>query len=184
MRKLLILVFYICSIASSYANDDIIKIIDIVGNQRIDSETIESYADVKPEDVYTDKKGNEILKSLFDTELFSNIEINYENNKLSIIIVENPTINLIKFVGNKKINDEDLEIEIQLKERSVYSRSKVKKDIERMLSLYQRNGRLSSEIVPKIEKLDDNRINLTFDIYESEISKVSKIVFIGNEKFT
>ncbi len=184
MRKFLIIFFYLSTFVYSYANDNIIKIIDIVGNQRIDTETIVSYAGVNLEDAYNDQKGNEILKSLFNTELFSNIEIRYENNTLIINIVENPTINLIKFVGNRKVKDEDLQIEIQLKERSVYSRSKVKKDIERMLSLYQRNGRLSTEIVPTIEKLEDNRINLSFDIDESEISKVSKIVFIGNENFS
>ena len=87
-----------------------------------------------------------------------------------INIVENPTINLIKFKGNSKVKDEDLIIEIQLKERSVYSRSKVKKDIERMLSLYQRSGRLSTEIVPKVELLDNNRVNLTYEI-EHDLKK-------------
>ncbi len=184
MQKILIIIIYFFLLGLSYSNDNLIKEIDIVGNQRIDTETIISYADVNLDDVYTDTKGNDILKSLFNTELFSNIEIRYETNTLIINIVENPTINLIKFVGNKKVNDEDLQIEIQLKERSVYSRSKVKKDIERMLSLYQRSGRLSTEIVPKIEKLEDNRINLTFDVVESEISKVSQIIFIGNKNFS
>ena len=184
MKKLFVIIFYLISLAASFANNNTIEEIDIIGNQRIDTETIKSYAEVGPNDVYTDKKGNEILKNLFNTELFSNIEIRYESNTLFINLVENPTINLIKFAGNKKVKDEDLQIEIQLKERSVYSRSKVKRDIERMLSLYQRNGRLSTEVIPKIEKLDDNRINLTFDITESEISKVSKIVFIGNTNFS
>ena len=184
MRKIIIIIFYFCSLAVTYANNDIIDEVEIIGNQRIDNETIISYAKVKLEEVYNDEKGNEILKSLFSTELFSNIEIKFENNLLIINVIENPTINLIKFVGNKKVNDEDLQIEIQLKERSVYSRSKVKKDIERMLSLYQRSGRLSTEIVPKIETLEDNRINLTYNIAESEISKVSRIVFIGNKNFS
>ena len=141
MRKYLVVIFYFCSIVFSHANDNIIKDIKIFGNQRIDTETIKAYADIDLDDVYTDKKGNVILKGLFNTELFSNIELRYENNILFIDIVENPTINLIKFDGNKKVSDEDLLIEIQLKERSVYSRSKVKKDIERMLTLYQRSGR-------------------------------------------
>tara|TARA_B100001057_G_scaffold249542_1_gene249816 strand:- start:2507 stop:4681 length:2175 start_codon:yes stop_codon:yes gene_type:complete len=158
--------------------------IEIIGNQRIDVETIISYSNIDINDNYTESKGNEILKSLFNTELFSNIEIKFNNNKLIISIIENPTINLIKFDGNSKVKDEDLLIEIQLKERSVYSRSKVRKDIERILSLYQRNGRLSSEVVPKVEKLEDNRINLIYEISESEISRVSKIVFIGNNNFS
>ena len=185
MRKLLILLIFFFSVINlSFANDNFVKEIEIVGNQRIDVDTIISYANIELEDNYTDEKGNEILKSLFNTELFSNIEIKFENNKLVISIIENPTINLVKFTGNSKVKDEDLLKEIQLKERSVYSRSKVKRDIERLLSLYQRNGRLSSEVIPKIEKLDTNRINLSYEITESEVSRVSKIIFIGNNSFS
>ncbi len=184
MRKFLISIFFISTIALSYADEGAIKEIQIKGNQRIDVETIISYADVSLNDIYTEEKGNEILKSLFNTELFSSIEIKYTENKLSIDIIENPTINLIKFKGNSKVKDEDLLIEIQLKERSVYSRSKVKKDIERILSLYQRTGRLSTEVIPRVETLDENRVNLSYEIVESEISKVSKIIFIGNNSFS
>ena len=184
MQKFLIIILFLCTITISFAEENLIKKIDINGNQRIDEETIISYANIKLDDIYSEEKGNEILKSLFNTELFSNIEIKYNDNQLSISVVENPTINLIKFKGNSKVKDEDLLLEIQLKERSVYSRSKVKNDIERILTLYQRNGRLSTEVIPKIEPLDTNRINLSYEILESEISKVSKIVFIGNNSFS
>ena len=184
MRKILISIFFLFTITFGYADDDAIKEIQINGNQRIDVETIISYANITLNDIYTEEKGNDILKNLFNTELFSNIEIKFNKNNLIIDIVENPTINLIKFKGNSKVKDEDLLIEIQLKERSVYSRSKVKKDIERILSLYQRNGRLSTEVIPRVETLDENRINLNYEIAESEISKVSKIIFIGNDNFS
>ena len=184
MYKFFALIIFLTSITTSFANENLVNEIEITGNQRIDVETIVSYSNINIKDIYTEKKGNEILKSLFNTELFSNIEIKFNNNKLTISIIENPTINLIKFDGNSKVKDEDLLIEIQLKERSVYSRSKVRKDIERILSLYQRNGRLSTEVVPKIEKLEDNRINLIYEVSESEVSRVSKIVFIGNDNFS
>ncbi len=166
------------------ANELEINKIEIVGNQRVDLETIISYADLETGDQYSNEIGNEILKKLFDTNLFSNIEIAFDNNILTVSVIENPTINLIKFLGNKKVSDTDLLLEIQLKERSVYSRSKVKKDIERMLTLYQRAGRLSTVIDPKVEMLDNNRLNLTYEINESEISDVSKIIFIGNNYFS
>ena len=184
MRKFLIAILLFSTVNVSFASENLVKEIEILGNQRIDIETIISYADIELEDQYNDETGNEILKRLFNTELFSNIEIKFIENKLSISIIENPTINLIKFNGNSKVKDEDLLIEIQLKERSVYSRAKVKKDIERILSLYQRNGRLSTEVIPKIEKLEENRINLSYEIVESEVSKVSKIIFIGNDNFS
>ena len=172
------------SLEFSYANENRIEEIKINGTQRIDIETIISYANVSIGDIYNEELGNQILKDLFDTNLFSNLEVSFENKLLLITIKENPTINLVKFTGNSKIKDEDLIIEISLKERSVYSRSRVKKDIERMLSLYQRSGRLSTEIIPIVELLDNNRINLTYKIEESEIAEVSKIIILGNEIFS
>ena len=185
MKKyLLFLLLFLFLNNNLYANENIINSISIEGVQRVDKETVTSYANISKGDIYTEELGNAVLRNLFETNLFSNIQISFDANILNIKIQENPTINLVKFYGNSKIKDEDLEIEISLKERSVYSRSKVKKDIERMLSLYQRAGRLSSEINPKLEMLDNNRVNLTYEITESDVTKVSNIVILGNSIFS
>ena len=178
---LFIFVFKLNAVASDL---DKIDEINIEGLQRIDVETVISYANIKYGQIYTDELGNNILKDLFDTNLFSNIQISFDQNALNIEVQENPTVNLVKFKGNTKIKDEELLIEISLKERSVYSRTKVKKDIERMLSLYQRSGRLSTEINPTVEVLDNNRVNLVYEIEESDVTKVSSIIIIGNETFS
>ncbi len=180
----LIIFFFIFLSNVSIANENKIVSIDVIGTQRIDIETVISYSKIEIGDIYSEEIGNEILKDLFNTNLFSNIEISFENNLLSINVKENPTINFVKFSGNSKVKDEDLLIEISLKERSVYSRSKVKKDIERMLSLYQRSGRLSTEIEPTVDILDNNRINLTYNIEESDIAEVSKIIILNNKYFS
>ena len=184
VKKLIInLLLFLFLSAPVYADENNILSINVQGTQRIDVETVISYADIEIGQRYNEERGNSVLKKLFDTNLFSNIEIFFENNSLIIVVKENPTINLVKFSGNSKINDDDLLIEISLKERSVYSRSKVKKDIERMLTLYQRAGRLSTEIVPTVELLENNRINLTYEIEESDVAQVSKIIFLGNDVF-
>mgnify|MGYP001176385143 CR=1 FL=1 len=164
--------------------ENIIVSIEINGIQRIEKETVVAYSNINLNDIYTEELGNDALKSLFETDLFSNIEISFKNNSVIITIDENPTINLIKFEGNKKINDEDLLLEIYLKERSIYSRSKIKKDVERMLTLYQRGGRLSTEINPTVELLDNNRVNLTYEIDESDVAEVSNITIVGNNNFS
>ena len=179
-----ILFFFIFLSNVSIANENKIVSIDVIGTQRIDIETVISYSKIEIGDIYSEEIGNEILKDLFNTNLFSNIEISFENNLLSINVKENPTINFVKFTGNSKVKDEDLLIEISLKERSVYSRSKVKKDIERMLSRYQRSGRLSTEIEPIVDILDNNRVNLTYNIEESDIAEVSKIIILNNKFFS
>ena len=160
--------------------DNIIKSINVDGLKRISYETVLTYSLLEEGSVFTDDLSNSSIKSLYDTQLFSDVSITFNEKILTITVIENPTINLVSFEGNKKKKDDDLISEIKLTERSVFSRSKVKEDVKRLLELYQRSGRLSSTIDPSVELLDNNRVNLIFKINESDVSKVSKISYIGN----
>ena len=182
-----VIILFISLTINTYGNelpDDFINSIQVDGVQRIEKETVISYSNISLNSTYTEELGNNALKSLFETDLFSNIEISFKDNNVIIKVSENPTINLIKFEGNKKINDEDLLLELSLRERSIYSRSKVKKDLEKLLTLYQRGGRLSTAINPTAELLENNRVNLTYEIDESDIAEVTKISIIGNQNFS
>ena len=165
-----------------YSNE--IKDIKVEGLQRISYETVLSYGDLSTEKNYSEDLSNNAIKKLYETQLFSDISINYLNNVLTIVVKENPTINLILFEGNKSKKDEDLIVEIKLKERSVFSRSRVKEDVKRLLELYQRSGRLSAQIDPSVELLENNRINLIYKIDEADILNVSKISILGNKFFS
>ena len=134
---------------SAFANEvNDIKEINIDGLQRINYDTVLSYGEVNIDIDYTESLSNNIIKKLYDTQLFSDISVNYIDNILTINVKENPTINLVLFEGNKTKKDEDLIEEIKLKERSVFSRNRVKEDVKRILELYQRSGRLSAQVDP------------------------------------
>ena len=170
---------------SAFANEvNDIKEINIDGLQRINYDTVLSYGEVNIDIDYTESLSNNIIKKLYDTQLFSDISVNYIDNILTINVKENPTINLVLFEGNKTKKDEDLIAEIKLKERSVFSRNRVKEDVKRILELYQRSGRLSAQVDPSVELLDNNRVNLIFKIDEAKVLSVSKITIIGNKVFT
>jgi len=174
-----------CCFSLSYVYaDDSIEIINVNGLQRISYDTVLSYSDLDLKTIYSETLSNSAIKKLYDTQLFSDVSINYIDGALTISVKENPTVNLVFFEGNKSKKDEDLLAEIKLTERTVFSRSKVKEDVKRLLELYQRSGRLSAKIDPSVELLDNNRINLIYKIDEANIIKVSKINIIGNKAFT
>ncbi len=110
LKKFKILYFLFLSFiylnSATLANDNRIENINVIGTQRIDIETVVSYSNTNLGDVYSEELGNQILKDLFNTNLFSNLEISFENNSLLIEVKENPTINLVKFTGNSKIKDQ------------------------------------------------------------------------------
>jgi outer membrane protein insertion porin family len=184
MRKIFLILIFTFFGNPIFADVFFIDEIEINGVERIERETVLSYSKLNIDNPYSNEIGNIALKSLYETDLFSDVKIQFIDGLLKITVRENPTINLIKFIGNDKKNDSDLLSEISLRDRSIYSRSKVKKDVKKLLSLYQRSGRLSTEVIPKVETLKDNRVNLIFEINESDIVSVSKITFIGNNVFS
>ncbi len=184
MRKIFLILIFTFFGNPIFADVFYIDEIEINGVERIERETVLSYSKLNIDNPYSNEIGNIALKSLYKTDLFSDVKIQFIDGLLKITVRENPTINLIKFIGNDKKNDSDLLSEISLRDRSIYSRSKVKKDVKKLLSLYQRSGRLSTEVIPKVETLKDNRVNLIFEINESDIVSVSKITFIGNNVFS
>jgi outer membrane protein insertion porin family len=124
------------------------------------------------------------LKRLFVTGLFADVNLERSNGTLVINVTENPVVNRIAFEGNKRIESNDLELELQLKPRIVFTRTKVQQDVQRLLRLYRVSGRFAAHIEPKVVRLNQNRVDLIFEIDEGPLSKIRNISFIGNKKFS
>jgi len=169
---------------SAYGNLDIISDIVVKGNQRIEVDTVKSYIFVQKGDVYNEKEVDRSLKSLFNTGLFSDVKIGRVGSALVIEVAENPIINRIVFEGNKYKKDDKLYEEIRLRPRIVFSRSKVRADVQRLLEIYRRGGRFAASIEPKVIQLEQNRVNLVFEITEGPKSSIGKINFMGNVKYS
>lgn len=163
---------------------DVINSILAQGNRRIGFETIKSFAGLQEGQNINQQDISNALKNLYDTELFTDIELSFNNGNLLIKLEENPTINGVFFEGNKRIDDDILQAETSLKPRDVYSKSKINEDVKRIQNLYEKSGRYHTNIVPKIIKLEQNRINLVYEIEEKQKARIIKINFIGNESFS
>jgi outer membrane protein insertion porin family len=162
---------------------DVIRTIEIQGNQRIEAATVRSYLAVAVGDPFDPVELDRSLKNLFATGLFDDVSLRREGNTLVVSVVENPIINRIAFEGNRRLEDDVLESELQLRPRVVYTRSRVQNAVSRILELYRRNGRFAATVEPKVIELPQNRVDLVFEINEGPLTKVARIVFIGNREF-
>lgn len=161
----------------------VINDIRIEGNQRIEPATIESYLGISEGDTVTSAKLNEALKELYKTGFFNDVKLRTEGSDLVVSVIENPSINKVVFEGNDKISDEDLEKEVSLRSRSIYTRTAVQTDVKRLLDVYRRNGRYSAAIEPQVIQREQNRVDLVFDIKEGPESAIRNITFIGNRTY-
>jgi outer membrane protein insertion porin family len=157
--------------------------IKVIGVERIEPATVLTYMDTKVGDTMNQDTLDRALKSLYATGLFSDVTLRQKGTVLEVQVTENPIVSQIAFEGNDKLKDEDLLNEIQLRPRQVLTRSKVQSDVSRLYQLYQRNGRFAVNIDPKVIKLDQNRVNLVFEIDEGAVTKVRSVRFVGNRHF-
>ncbi|PZQ20345.1 MAG: outer membrane protein assembly factor BamA, partial [Sphingopyxis macrogoltabida] len=102
----------------------------------------------------------------------------------TIQVTENPVINRVILEGNKRLKEDKIRPEIKLSPRQIYTRSKVRADVARIIELYKRQGRFAATVEPKMVSLDQNRVDVVFEINEGPKSKVRQINIIGNEKFS
>jgi outer membrane protein insertion porin family len=158
--------------------------IDIEGNHRIEADTIRSYFHVNGTERLDAGGIDAALKALYATGLFQNIRITPGNGRILVSVVENPVIDKVAFEGNHKVKDEQLTAEIQSKPRGTLSRALVQGDTQRVVEIYQRNGRYDVQVVPKIIDLPNGRVNLVYEINEGEKTGVEKIIFVGNNAFS
>lgn len=157
--------------------------IRIDGTQRIEPETVRSYLLLQPGDTFEQSRIDRSLKALFATGLFADVNLRREGDTLVVHVVENPIVNRIAFEGNHKFDDNALNAELQLRARTVYTRTKVQSDVKRILELYRRSGRFAANVEPKVIPLDQNRVDVVFEIEEGQVTGIKSITFIGNHQF-
>jgi len=162
----------------------VIQRIAIEGNQRIDESTIRSYMLVSPGDPFSEDRLDRSLKSLFATGLFEDVSLRRDGATLTVHVVENPIVNRIAFEGNSKLSDDVLRPELQLRPRAVFTPQLAQADRQRLLDLYARRGRYAARVEPKIIKLDQNRVDVVFEITEGDATLISRVNFVGNHAFS
>lgn len=161
-----------------------IRTITVVGAERLEPTTILSYIRLRVGQEYTAAAADEAIKDLGATELFANSSIRNEGGNVVINVTENPVINRIVLEGNKRLKNDKIVPEIKLAPRQIFTRSKVRADVARIIELYKRQGRFAAKVEPKLVQLPQNRVDIVFEISEGPKSKVRQINILGNEKFS
>lgn len=156
----------------------------VEGTQRIEPETVRTYLRLNPGDPFDPVRIDQSLKSIFATGLFADVTLRRQGDALIVTVVENPIINRLAFEGNQKLDDEALSAEVELRPRIVFTRTKVQNDVQRLLELYRRSGRFAATIEPKVIELEQNRVDLVFEINEGPVTGIRSINFIGNREFS
>jgi outer membrane protein insertion porin family len=162
----------------------VIDVIKVEGNQRIEDGTIRSYLLVQPGDRFDPDRLDRSLKTLYATGLFQDVRLGRSGNTLVVRVVENPIVNRVAFENNRKLNDEQLRAEVQLRPRAVFTPALADADRQRILDMYAKKGYYDATVEPKIIRLDQNRVDVVFQINDGSATLISRIVVNGNKAFS
>jgi len=160
-----------------------IKKVNVAGNSRVNSNTIETLVDKKITNIDSIFINN-LTKKIYDTEFFSDVKISFNQDTLTITVVENPIVNFFYINGVKDSDLDQINKIITLRENSIFSTSKLKKNIEDTKEFLNASGYYQATIVPEVIKIDNNQVNLIINIDKKDISKIKNIYFIGNKYFS
>ena len=162
-----------------------IRSLAVTGNERLEADTVRSYIDLRAGESYDRERLDRALKQLYESELFADVQIRDDGDgNITIDVRENPVINRVLIEGAKRIKEDKIREEIKVAPRQIFTRSKARSDVARILELYRRGGRFAANVEPKIVQLEQNRVDLIFEISEGPKSKVKQINILGNEQFS
>ncbi len=184
MKKILLLIALPCFVASAVQADELIQNIKVKGVQRMEPATVLSYLPFKKGDEVSQGQLDKALKELYKTGFFSDVKLDVNGTTLVIQVDERPIVAHVAFDGNDKIDEKMLSNEIQMKERDVYTPTKVREDVKRLKTIYQRMGLYSAQITPDVQTKSRNRVDIVYKIDEGPKNYIEKINFVGNKKYS
>ncbi len=180
MFKTYITIFFLIF---SNLSAEVIKKLDVKGNDRISAETIKVYGEINVGEDYSAFDLNKILKNLYNTNFFEDIKISLNDNILNIVVKEYAVINYVDFQGEKANKVKEAIIErLQLKPKESFIESRISEDINLIKKIYAGIGYNFASVDAKIEKFDNNRVNLIYILDKGEKTFINKINFIGDKK--
>lgn len=156
----------------------------VQGAQRIDQTTVLSYLPIRPGDAVDASVLDVAVRTLSRTGLFADVQLGVQNGDLIVQIKENPIINQVVFEGNKALSQDKLTKEVTLAPRGIYTRAKVQEDVGSIVELYRLQGRISATVTPKLVQLDQNRVDVIFEINEGPQTGISAVNILGNQAFS
>ena len=181
-KTLIIFIFFISFIKNLSA--DTIQKFEISGNDRISKETIIMFSNIKIGENVDNNILNKVLKSLYATDYFENVEISFNNNVIQIKVIENPIIQSVIINGIKKDKIyENIKNITSKTEKYPFIESKINEQMVLMKNILKSYGYYFVELDTSYVENSNNSLDLIYDFKLGPIAKIKNIKFIGNKVY-
>ncbi len=175
------------AISGAQAGEFVVQDIQVDGLQRLSAGTVFNYLPVQAGATISEKDYPEIIRALFKTGFFTDVNLERNGNVLVVTVTERPAISEVRIEGNQDISTEDLKkalTQVGLAEGRVFDRSLLDKVEQELLQQYYSRGRYAVQIKSQVQPLERNRVAITIEISEGAVASIRQINIVGNKAFT
>jgi len=184
MNKKLLIFISIFLLFCNISFSEIVNKIKIEGNVRISSETINIFSQVSVGDDLGLIEIDSILKKIYSSGFFEDVKINFQDNLLTIKVVENPIIQNITYDGIKAQKVKDVITKnLNLKDRYSFNETLLLEDKNQIINSLKSIGYYFADVQVFKKELEDNKVDITYKINLGNKAKIKKISFLGDKIF-
>ncbi|WP_375173190.1 outer membrane protein assembly factor BamA [Pseudooceanicola sp.] len=158
--------------------------VQVDGNARIETGTVLSYTGIARGETVSAAQLNDAYQRLVGSGLFETVVLTPRGGTLVIEVQEYPTVNRVRFEGNRRLKDDALSEIVQAQPRLVFSPTRAREDADRIAAAYAEQGRISARVTPKVIRRSDNRVDLVFEVFEGNNTEINRIGFVGNQVYS
>lgn len=186
-RRLALASVLVVTVGAVQAASFRISDIRVDGLQRIAPGTVFSYLPVKVGDTTTDDITATIIRTLFATGFFNDVQVARDGSVLVIAVQERPAIADISITGNRDIETDKLKQalkDIGLAEGRVFNPALLDRIEQELKRQYFARGRYGVQIQSTVSPLERNRVGINIAVTEGLTARIKQINIIGNQAFS
>jgi outer membrane protein insertion porin family len=189
--KKLVLILGLLVLPAVLAAQDVVEKVEIVGNDRVTTETVLYYLSVREGDLYNPDQFRRDFRVLWSTGFFSNIKFEEAEGArgkiIKITVEENPVVRSVTYKTGKKVKEKDIVEKLKEKDQAIlpysyYSAFKVQRIKDTITELLYEKGLLASKIETETVRQGKNEVDVQIRIEEGPKLRVGEIAFEGDTK--
>lgn len=167
-------------LGSTQAQAQTISQISVEGNVRVDDATILSYLTLRVGETATPAQIAASREALINSGIVQAASIAMSGNTLVVQVSESASVASIRFEGNQRFTDDQLNTMVEVATSRTYSSDAIAADVAVIQAAYDRAGFTNVSVSARTETAEDGRIRVIFDINEGDRAGIAAINFTGN----